>query len=170
MTHISIDLPSLSTTNAILTGYRTPTTLGYLTFTLAIMVLAAALISRIKYLFNGIPGPRLGKVTRLWKLYHSLRGDFLERLRELHRKYGVVVQIGPYEYNISDPLFFNRREADVLSPNRIPAPGLFETLRAALKMYDLHFTKTYGASAHAFNRLLILADVETGRTYTITNP
>ncbi|GME52508.1 Cytochrome P450 [Neofusicoccum parvum] len=52
---------------------------------------------------QSIPGPFLARFTRLWYLYRVWKGDFEKVNIELHRKYGPIVRITPYEYSIDDP-------------------------------------------------------------------
>ena len=75
-----------------------------LLLSVTIMVwLIFGIFNRISNLFNNIPGPRVAKLTNLWKLYHLRKRNYLKKVQDLHRKHGVVVQVGPYEYSVSDP-------------------------------------------------------------------
>lgn len=58
--------------------------------------------------FLCIPGPACAKLTVLWKLFHTRKGTYDSRIRKLHAKHGAVVQVGPYEYSVSDPAYFER--------------------------------------------------------------
>lgn len=44
----------------------------------------------VRLFFSGfeVPGPLIAKVSRLWKLYHLLRGDYRAAVRRLHERYG----------------------------------------------------------------------------------
>ena len=66
---------------------------------------------------RGIPGPRLAKLTILWKLVHSYNGTYKKRLQELHSKHGVIVQVGPREYSVGNPQYIGRcGKLDKVSP------------------------------------------------------
>ncbi|KAG0646779.1 Cytochrome P450 monooxygenase [Hyphodiscus hymeniophilus] len=65
------------------------------------------------------PGPKLAAVGHFFSLGKDLRlrlryqiyydvilgGRYWHQIAELHKKYGPVVQINPYEFHISDPEF-----------------------------------------------------------------
>ncbi|KAK5679074.1 hypothetical protein LTS10_008731 [Elasticomyces elasticus] len=57
---------------------------------------------------RSISAAYLAKHTILWKLYHVRRGTYESAVGDLHQHYGTLVQVGPREYSISDPLFFER--------------------------------------------------------------
>jgi hypothetical protein len=70
----------------------------------AVMMLrfSSRLFTRLANLFNGVPGPVLPKLIGYWKQLQLYRGTYQTKLVELHRKYGLIVQIGPSEYSVSD--------------------------------------------------------------------
>ena len=72
------------------------------------MVWLVKILARILSLLNGIPGAAIAKITSLWKTYQLREGCYLEKLKELHHL-GPVVQVGPYEYSVSDPTRLDRR-------------------------------------------------------------
>ncbi len=49
------------------------------------------------------PGPLLGRVTRLYDLYHAYVGDKHILLYRLHQKYGTFVRFTPNTLSINDP-------------------------------------------------------------------
>lgn len=49
------------------------------------------------------PGPLLGRITRLYDLYHAYKGDKHILLYQLHQKYGTVVRFTPNTISINDP-------------------------------------------------------------------
>ena len=49
-----------------------------------------------------LPGPALAKVSNLWRLIEAWKGHQELVLRELHRKHGKLVQVGPEVVSISD--------------------------------------------------------------------
>ena len=50
-----------------------------------------------------LPGPALAKVSNLWRFIGTWKGHGELVLRELHRKHGKLVQIGPNVVSIADP-------------------------------------------------------------------
>ena len=50
-----------------------------------------------------LPGPALAKVSNLWRFIETWKGHGELVLRELHRKHGKLVQIGPNVISIADP-------------------------------------------------------------------
>ncbi|KAL2059856.1 hypothetical protein VTL71DRAFT_10011 [Oculimacula yallundae] len=50
-----------------------------------------------------LPGPRVARYSNFWRLRTSNSGFAPQKFRELHRKYGDVVRIGPNHVSISDP-------------------------------------------------------------------
>lgn len=55
-----------------------------------------------------IPGPRLAAVTRLYEVYYDLVlvGQFTFKIGELHKQYGPIIRISPWEVHIHDPDFY----------------------------------------------------------------
>jgi hypothetical protein len=49
------------------------------------------------------PGPLLGRLTRLYELYHAYIGDKHIVLYQLHQKYGTIVRFTPNTLSINDP-------------------------------------------------------------------
>ncbi|KAJ6002330.1 cytochrome P450 [Penicillium canescens] len=81
------------------------------------------------------PGPKLAALTMWYEFYYDsfLEGQYTFRIAEMHRKYGPVVRISPYELHIDDPEYY-------------------ETLysRDAPRNKSLHLTGMFGAPASAF--------------------
>ncbi|KAF2478974.1 cytochrome P450 [Neohortaea acidophila] len=69
----------------------------------ALAWLLVSLTTIASNLTNNVPGPRLAKITRLWKFTHVVKGTYKQQLRELHAQHGPLIQIGPREYSISPP-------------------------------------------------------------------
>ncbi|PGH13222.1 hypothetical protein AJ79_03780 [Helicocarpus griseus UAMH5409] len=55
------------------------------------------------------PGPFLCRISYIYQIYYEawLNGRMLERLPELHRKYGSVVRINPNEVHLVDPNLYH---------------------------------------------------------------
>lgn len=66
-----------------------------------------------------IPGPFFAKLTSLWYVYRSYRGDVTSHVRKLHRKHGKVVRIGPNTVDIAD--------GAVLGPIYVEKGGFMKT-------------------------------------------
>ncbi|KAE9372197.1 cytochrome P450 [Stipitochalara longipes BDJ] len=66
---------------------------------------AILVYSLVQYVFDplrSIPGPFLARFSRLWYFLEIYKGSFEETNIELHRRYGPIVRIAPYEYSIDD--------------------------------------------------------------------
>lgn len=51
---------------------------------------------------RSIPGPLLGRFSRLWMVKHSWQGDMHRVMIDLHKKHGKLVRTGPSEVSVSD--------------------------------------------------------------------
>lgn len=56
------------------------------------------------------PGPKLAAVTRWYEGYFDvvLNGQYTFKIAELHRRYGPIVRISPYELHIDDPAYYEK--------------------------------------------------------------
>ncbi|KAI0442185.1 cytochrome P450 [Xylaria telfairii] len=56
-----------------------------------------------------IPGPRMAALTRLYEMYYDawLGGQYTFKIMELHKQYGPIIRISPWELHISDPDFYD---------------------------------------------------------------
>jgi len=59
--------------------------------------------ARLLHPLKHVPGPLFASITRLWIVYHVLRGDMDVVQRALHQRYGPLVRIGPDEIACADP-------------------------------------------------------------------
>ncbi|RDW79820.1 cytochrome P450-18 [Coleophoma cylindrospora] len=87
---------------------------------LAVLYIVFGVIYRL-YLspISKIPGPKVAAVTRLYELYHDVinYGRYYFKITDLHKQYGPIVRISPYEVHISDPDFYDTLYAST-STNR----------------------------------------------------
>ncbi|KAF2244586.1 putative cytochrome P450 [Trematosphaeria pertusa] len=60
---------------------------------------------------SSIPGPKLAAATRWYEFYYDAikMGRYYEEIERMHKVYGPVVRINPYEVHIDDPAFFNEQ-------------------------------------------------------------
>ncbi|KAK0665693.1 putative cytochrome P450 E-class, group I [Cercophora samala] len=56
------------------------------------------------------PGPKLAAVTRYYEAYYDVvkHGQYTFRVAEMHKQYGPIVRISPYELHINDPAYFEK--------------------------------------------------------------
>jgi hypothetical protein len=54
-----------------------------------------------------ISGPFLARLTPLWLWYHSYIGDEATVIHALHKTYGPILLVSPYEVDITDPAAIN---------------------------------------------------------------
>lgn len=56
------------------------------------------------------PGPKLAAITRYYEAYFDvvLNGQYTFKIAELHRQYGPIVRISPYELHVSDPAYYEK--------------------------------------------------------------
>ncbi|KAJ9492516.1 hypothetical protein VN97_g701 [Penicillium thymicola] len=81
------------------------------------------------------PGPKLAALTMWYEFYyHSfLEGQYTFRIAQMHRKYGPIVRISPFELHIDDPEYY-----EILYSRDKP------------RNKSLHLTGMFGAPASAF--------------------
>lgn len=66
------------------------------------------------------PGPKLAAATFWYEFYYDiiLGGKYIWRIKDLHKQYGPVIRINPYELHVSDPDFWDVAYSASTSKNR----------------------------------------------------
>ncbi|ORY67553.1 cytochrome P450 [Pseudomassariella vexata] len=56
------------------------------------------------------PGPKLAAITRYYEAYYDVicHGQYTWKIAEMHKKYGPIIRISPYELHINDPAYFEK--------------------------------------------------------------
>ncbi|RFU78097.1 cytochrome p450 [Trichoderma arundinaceum] len=56
------------------------------------------------------PGPKIAAVTRYYEAYYDLvlKGQYTWKIEQLHKQYGPIIRISPYELHVDDPTFFEQ--------------------------------------------------------------
>ncbi|KAI0972475.1 trichodiene oxygenase [Xylaria arbuscula] len=56
------------------------------------------------------PGPKLAAASRWYEAYYDLilGGKYTWQIREMHKKYGPIIRISPYELHVIDPKFYEK--------------------------------------------------------------
>ncbi|KAK8137602.1 hypothetical protein PG984_003095 [Apiospora sp. TS-2023a] len=56
----------------------------------------------------GFPDPKLAAASRLYEFYYDVikKGQYLYKIEEMHKKYGPIIRINPYEIVINDAEFY----------------------------------------------------------------
>jgi hypothetical protein len=49
-----------------------------------------------------VPGPFLAKFSNIWRFYNHYGQTHIETQKELHKKYGDVVRLGPNTVSVAD--------------------------------------------------------------------
>ncbi|KAJ8128196.1 hypothetical protein O1611_g5439 [Lasiodiplodia mahajangana] len=67
-----------------------------------------------------IPGPRLAALTRLYEMYYDawLGGQYTFKIMELHKEYGPIIRISPWELHVADPDFYDTLYTGYAAPRR----------------------------------------------------
>ncbi|KAK1473175.1 hypothetical protein CCUS01_17239 [Colletotrichum cuscutae] len=112
----------------------TPTRLAAL---LSLLWLLYALQLGVRRLYfspvSHVPGPRLAALTQLYEFYYDivLGGQYTFKIIELHRRYGPVVRISPWEVHVGDPEFFSELYT---GPGRVREKWGFYTQQTVRKL------------------------------------
>lgn len=82
---------------------------GCLALSLGIVYIASIAIYRLWLSpIAHVPGPKLAALTRHYECYYDLvlDGQYVFKIDQMHKKYGAVVRIGPWEVHIAEPDFY----------------------------------------------------------------
>ena len=69
---------------------------------LPVSVLIYCLLQYLLDPLRSLPGPFLARFSRFWYFFELYKGSFEETNIELHKRYGSIVRIAPYEYSVDD--------------------------------------------------------------------
>ncbi|KAL1989662.1 hypothetical protein VTN49DRAFT_6859 [Thermomyces lanuginosus] len=91
------------------------------------------------------PGPKLAAATLLYEFYYDVvrRGQYTFKIKELHKQYGPIIRISPYELHVNDPAFY-----ETLYSQHSPR----DKSRFLLNIFDLH-KSTFGTEKHDLHRI-----------------
>lgn len=112
------------------------------------------------------PGPRLAALTFWYEFYHDVlrRGQYEFEIAYLHKQYGPIVRINPYELHIDDPDYYDTVYPGASSSRRTDkwswAMKQFGTYNSAFgtSPHDLHRSRR-GAIAPLFSKRAV-SDLE----------
>ncbi|KUJ09474.1 cytochrome P450 [Mollisia scopiformis] len=94
-------------------------------FKFALTLLGLLLWTAIHRLYfssiSHIPGPKLAAITQLYEIYYDvyLGGKFTLHLESLHKQYGPIIRINPWEIHINDPHFYDEIYTTVRPFNKV---------------------------------------------------
>ncbi|KAI1478197.1 cytochrome P450 [Daldinia eschscholtzii] len=90
--------------------------------TIVLYFVTLALYRLYLHPLSRFPGPKLMAVTRLYEGYYDLykNDQYTFKITELHKQYGPIIRISPYELHVNDTAFFdtlyNRQEGNRRQP------------------------------------------------------
>ncbi|KAG8531301.1 uncharacterized protein KY384_002929 [Bacidia gigantensis] len=133
-----------------------------ITILLALALLGYTIYGAINRLFLSpvakVPGPRLAILSFWYEFYYDvvLQGRYGYKIAELHKQYGPIIRINPYEVHIDDPDFYDevyvlggKRKSDIWTwsapmfgtPNSILATIEHDVHRRRRNAYSTFFSK-----------------------------
>ncbi|KAH6845701.1 cytochrome P450 [Chaetomium sp. MPI-CAGE-AT-0009] len=56
------------------------------------------------------PGPKLAAISRWYEAYYDVvqNGQYTKKIAELHKQYGPIIRISPFELHVIDPAFYDK--------------------------------------------------------------
>ncbi|KUL83802.1 hypothetical protein ZTR_06649 [Talaromyces verruculosus] len=90
-------------------GYPSPTTVGGLV-ALYLIYLCGLTVRRLYFSpLAGFPGPKLAAISKWYEFYYDvvLRGQFTFQIQRMHKEYGPIVRINPFELHIEDSSYWD---------------------------------------------------------------
>ncbi|KAI2603717.1 cytochrome P450 [Hypoxylon sp. NC1633] len=86
--------------------------LSWCDFATVLTVYAVALVfyQLVLHPLARFPGPKLAAITRLYEAYFDIvcGGQYTLKIADLHRKYGPIIRISPYELHVVDPSYHEK--------------------------------------------------------------
>ncbi|KAF9894659.1 hypothetical protein FE257_006547 [Aspergillus nanangensis] len=97
----------------------------------------------------GFPGPSIAAATGWYEFYYDVvkSGQYIYKIEEMHKKYGPIIRINPYEIVINDPDFYN----DVYVAGNTRQTNIWPRYRTGMG-YDGSHTMTEGHELHRRRR------------------
>jgi len=68
----------------------------------AVVLVIQHVVAYLRSPLKKIPGPLLAKFSNIWRLWNHYGQTHIETQKELHKKYGDVVRLGPNTVSIAD--------------------------------------------------------------------
>ncbi|KAI1397246.1 cytochrome P450 [Hypoxylon fuscum] len=77
---------------------------------LAIYFVTLAFYRLFWHPLSRFPGPKLAAITRYYEAYFDVihNGQYTFKIADLHKKYGPIIRISPYELHVIDPAFYEK--------------------------------------------------------------
>jgi hypothetical protein len=78
-----------------------------LSYTTLFLIIAAAAKYLRRYLWDSLhelPGPFLGRLSSLYRVWLMWSGHGPVKIQNLHKRYGPIVRVGPRHVYVSDPV------------------------------------------------------------------
>ncbi|KAI0506709.1 trichodiene oxygenase [Xylaria bambusicola] len=82
----------------------------YFALSVTVYFLTLAFYRLFLHPLSRVPGPKLAAISRWYEAYWDVihNGQYTFKIAELHKRYGPIIRISPYELHINDPDFFDQ--------------------------------------------------------------